>query len=76
MIQLVRESVELFVEKKLMITAASDVKFLQVIVPAASENYNLKLKIAVEDDLYSVSGSIEREQQVFFKINCTLSERK
>ncbi|OIP05388.1 MAG: hypothetical protein AUJ97_00980 [Bacteroidetes bacterium CG2_30_32_10] len=66
--QMVKETLSLILEKKLMLYKADNIKFLNLIIPSISKTLKLNIHIkSTEDNQIKIDSNISDEERVYFK---------
>jgi len=66
--QIVKETLSLILEKKLMLYKADNIKFLNLIIPSISKTLKLNIHIkSTEDNQIKIDSNISDEERVYFK---------
>ncbi len=73
MMLMVRELVEIAMERNLMFKEVSNIKFLSLVDPAVNNELMIKLTIDSIEGGYNVKASIESADKLFFTIKGNLS---
>jgi 3-hydroxyacyl-[acyl-carrier-protein] dehydratase len=73
MVQIIKETTESHLNKKLSMTAASNIKFLSVINPQNNSQVNVEIALIQNQDVVEVEGKLFFGELTFFKIKATFS---
>jgi 3-hydroxyacyl-[acyl-carrier-protein] dehydratase len=74
-VRAIHEAVELAAGKKLLMSEASQIKFLQPLLPQLNNRVSLHMSIeSLEDSSLKVSATLSREEQVFTRFRATFCE--
>ena len=66
--QMVKETLSLILEKKLMLYKADNIKFLNLIIPSISKTLKLNIHIkSTEDNQIKIDSNISNEERIYFK---------
>ncbi len=69
MIQIVKETLEQQWNKKLLLQESSQIKFLQLLVPDASDELRVHIQFKTTDSPYPITASISKSEVMIFKMN-------
>jgi len=67
LIQIVKETTEFFLEEKLFLKSASNIKFLSPVKPNLNPELTIKAKLKQNENGYSVDSVISYEEIIFMK---------
>ena len=71
LIQMVKELTEKALEKKLVLSVASNVKFMAIINPEKNDSINFNLNLSEVDGEVKVKNSVSFEDTLALKLNAT-----
>jgi 3-hydroxyacyl-[acyl-carrier-protein] dehydratase len=75
MMQIVKEVAEAYLNKKIKLSLAQDLKFLSVINPEENNMIQLELKINMEDEKIRIVAQLSGNATVFFKFKGNFVQR-
>jgi len=75
-VQLIREVLEEVLQKPLVLHAANNMKFMNMIVPERSPELQLQLQVKEEDEVWKVKASITDGETIFLKFQGRFQEKK
>lgn len=73
MVQIIKETTESHLNRKLLMTAASNIKFLAVINPQNNSEVNVEIMLVPGEDMVEVEGKLFFGELIFFKIKAVFS---
>ncbi len=76
MLQMVREIMEVHLDRNLDITASDNMKFLSVINPDQNEEVEASVNFTEENDIISINATLFAGTTTFFKLKATLQPAK
>ena len=71
MMQMIKEVVEAYTDKKIKLVLGHDLKFLSIINPEENTMIQMELKISIEDEKIRVTAQLLGNTIVFFKFKGT-----
>ncbi|MEO7988737.1 MAG: hydroxymyristoyl-ACP dehydratase [Chryseolinea sp.] len=72
MVQMVREILEVSMNKTLRIETADNIKFLSVIDPRQHGEVSASIDYTEDDNVFSINATLFAEQLIFLKLRATL----
>lgn len=74
--ELVKRAIELALELKIEMVAASNVKFLKMLIPQQHSEAELYFTIASTANLYKVKAQLKINNEIYFKSDASYTVRK
>lgn len=76
MVQIVKELLEQHMGKRLLFRKGHQLKFLQLLVPAAADTIEVNISWKEEEGQYSCTADFKRNQEAVFKLSGLFTEIK
>lgn len=74
-IQIIKELTEKSLEKKLLLSVASNVKFMTVINPEKNDTVQFKIELSQSDDEVKIKNTVSFEDTLALKLNASFKIR-
>ena len=69
MCDIIRHQISDFLDKKMEIETARQIKFLKMITPSENNSYNIKISIINNQEQYNIKAIISQDDNTYFKLN-------